>query len=154
MKVFLDTSVLFAALLKQHLSHTACVQWLQKVISHHVDAALACHSLAELYSTITRYPTQPRASGSFTWNLIARNVLLHCELIELTKEDYITVLESNAVNEIIGGTTYDALIAHAFMKSGADYLLTLNLKHFRRILPAHADRILAPDEAVRLLIND
>jgi predicted nucleic acid-binding protein len=40
--------------------------------------------------------------------------------------------------------TYDAVILYAAAKIGADQIITLNDRHFRRIRPDLADKIVAP----------
>ena len=50
MRVFLDTSVLVAGMLKGHPRHTVALSWLQR-IQQRIDVGLvAAHSLAELYA--------------------------------------------------------------------------------------------------------
>ena len=44
-----------------------------------------------------------------------------------------------------GGVVYDALIAQAAKKAGADRLLTLNETDFRRVWPDAAGRIASPE---------
>jgi predicted nucleic acid-binding protein len=59
-KVVFDTSVVVAALLPKHISHAACFVDLQAAKSRHIQGHLSTHSLAELYSVLTRMPGQPR----------------------------------------------------------------------------------------------
>jgi hypothetical protein len=49
-----------------------------------------------------------------------------------------------ATNNIEGGATYDALIAHAAVKAQAEKLLTFNVKHFKRVHPAIAHIVKEP----------
>lgn len=49
-----------------------------------------------------------------------------------------------AAQEISGGAVYDALILRVAVNANVDQIVTLNLRHFRRIAPALADRIAEP----------
>ncbi|MEM9218736.1 MAG: PIN domain-containing protein [Cyanobacteria bacterium P01_F01_bin.150] len=60
MKVLLDTSVMVAALLPQHPCHASCFSQLKAVESKQIKGYLSTHSLAEIYSVMTRMPSQPR----------------------------------------------------------------------------------------------
>jgi len=55
--------------------------------------------------------------------------------------DYRALLCRWADLEVAGGAVYDGLIARVAEKVGADRLLTLNLKHFRRVWPERASII-------------
>jgi predicted nucleic acid-binding protein len=61
-KVLFDTSVIVAASLPQHLNHTPCFIQLQEAKTAQIQGYLSTHSLAELYSVLTRMPSQPRMS--------------------------------------------------------------------------------------------
>lgn len=62
MKVLFDTSVIVAALLPQHPSHVPCFAQLHAVESGPAKGYLSTHSLAEVYSVMTRLPSQPKIS--------------------------------------------------------------------------------------------
>jgi len=149
MRVLFDTNILVAALVELHPFHEECLNWLEKAKLDEVSACMSCHSLAETYSQLTNMPIRPRITCAIAQKLILDDIIPYVQAIELTRTDYVEVIQRNVTQSIIGGTTYDALIAHAFLKSEADYLITSNLKHFRMILPAHSDRIIAPDEKIR-----
>jgi predicted nucleic acid-binding protein len=132
-KVLFDTSVLVAALIDSHANHTKAFPWLLKVKRGEVEGVVGIHTLAELYAILTSLPVQKKVPSTEVWRLIQDSVLSSFEIIQLTKDDYQFVLESLSQNNIRGGTTYDALIAHAAYKASADKLLTLNQSHFKRV---------------------
>jgi hypothetical protein len=68
--------------------------------------------------------------------LIFKDIIPHFQIIELDQNDYRTVLHILATNNIEGGATYDALIAHAAFKAQAEKLLTFNVKHFKKVYSA------------------
>ncbi len=145
MKVLLDTSVLVAAMVGNHPSHARASPWLQRVKDKKVEGTVAAHSLAELYSVLTSLPVQPRISPGAAWRLIRENILSNFEIVILSKADYLTTLQSLSENQISGGATYDALIAHASVKAKVDRLITLNPDDFRRVRPEIASRVFSPE---------
>jgi hypothetical protein len=76
------------------------------------------------------------------------NILSDFEIVTLSKADYRTVLQSLSENQISGGATYDALIAHASVKARVDRLITLNPDDFRRVRSEIASRVFSPGVSV------
>lgn len=105
---------------------------------------IAAHSLAEVYSILTRLPVQPRISPLAAHQLIQHNILGTFEIVTLTDVDYISLLNHLRAEGIAGGATYDALLLHAAWTSNVDQILTLNEKDFRRVYPILADKIATP----------
>ncbi len=132
MNVLFDTSVIVAALLPQHPSHPPCFIHLQAAKSAQIKGYLSTHSLAELYSVLTRMPSQPRISPKDAKRLIENN-LKYLETVVLDQADYQTAIVQMTALNLPGGGIFDALIAQAALKSAADRLLTLNPKHFTRL---------------------
>jgi predicted nucleic acid-binding protein len=56
MKVLMDTSVLIAGMLSDHVQHAQAQPWLARAKNGPVEAVVSGHSLAELYSVLTRPP--------------------------------------------------------------------------------------------------
>lgn len=144
MRVLLDTSVLVAAMVEAHPSHERALPWLQRAKQGELTAVIASHTLAELYSILTTLPVRPRISPSTAWHLIRENILLTLEVVALSKDDYRAVIEHLSQLGIVGGATYDALIAYAASKAAVDQLITLNQEDFRRVYPALSEKIAVP----------
>ncbi|MFQ5796842.1 MAG: type II toxin-antitoxin system VapC family toxin [Candidatus Bipolaricaulia bacterium] len=144
MKVLLDTSVLVAAMVEAHPAHERALPWLQRAKRKEVTTVVASHTLAELYAILTRLPVQPPISPAVAWQLIRENVLAALEVVSLSEDDYRAVLEHLSQMGIVGGATYDALIAYAASKATVDQLVTLNEKDFRRVYPDLSEQIVAP----------
>lgn len=143
MRSLFDTSVLVAGLVETHPQHSVALQVLTE--SRDGDVLLvAAHSLAETYATLTRIPRPLRVSAQQAMGLIEQNILPDFEVIALSQKDYVDALRYLAQHNLTGGVIYDALILHAGRKGDADRILTLNPRHFRRIDPALADRIVDP----------
>jgi predicted nucleic acid-binding protein len=142
MRTLFDTSAPVAMLIQIHPAHDRVMSWLRCA---EIDTRLiAAHSLAELYSILTTYPIRPRISPAAAQQMIDQSILSTFEIVQLSGMDYATVIAYLARQGITGGATYDALILSAAVKAGADQIVTLNEKHFRRIRPDLADNIIAP----------
>jgi predicted nucleic acid-binding protein len=131
-RTLFDTSVLVAAFEVSHPRHTVCLPWLQQAQTEQIHGLIATHTLAELYSVLTRLPVRPRISPELAQRLITEN-LERFEVIPLTTEDYQMVLAQMVNLNLTGGGIYDGLIAQAAVKAEANTLLTLNPNHFTRL---------------------
>jgi predicted nucleic acid-binding protein len=124
--------VLVAAFEVSHPRHTVCLPWLQQAQTEQIHGLIATHTLAELYSVLTRLPVRPRISPELAQRLITEN-LERFEVIPLTTEDYQMVLAQMVNLNLTGGGIYDGLIAQAAVKAEVNTLLTLNPNHFTRL---------------------
>jgi predicted nucleic acid-binding protein len=131
-RTLFDTSVLVAAFEVSHPRHTVCLPWLQQAQTEQIQGLIATHTLAELYSVLTRLPVRPRISPELAQRLITEN-LERFEVIPLTTEDYQMVLAQMVNLNLTGGGIYDGLIAQAAVKAEVNTLLTLNPNHFTRL---------------------
>ncbi len=112
MKVLFDTSVIVAASLPQHPSHAPCFAQLQAAKLLKIHRCLSTHSLAEVYSFLTRMPSQPRMSPTEAKTLIER-CLQYLEAIPLQTADYQSAIAQVTALKLPGGGIFDALIAQA-----------------------------------------
>jgi predicted nucleic acid-binding protein len=60
MKVFLDTSVLVAAVIKQHIAHDRAFALLDQVQNNKNEGIISAHTLAEMYVVLTKLPPPHR----------------------------------------------------------------------------------------------
>jgi len=144
MRILLDTSVLVAAMVEAHPAHEQGLAWLKRVTDGPDKGLVAAHSLAELYAVLTTLPVHPPISPSDAQQLIKHNVTEKLEVVFLSDQDYIQVIEHLAALGIVGGATYDALILRAAANAKVDLVVTLNEKDFQRVYPNLADKIVAP----------
>ncbi|RMD64853.1 type II toxin-antitoxin system VapC family toxin [Candidatus Parcubacteria bacterium] len=144
MRILLDTSVLVAAMVEAHPAHEQGLAWLKRVTSEADKGLVAAHSLAELYAVLTTLPVHPPISPLDAQQLIKHNVIEKLEIVFLSDQDYIQVIEHLAALGIVGGATYDALILRAAAKAKVDLVVTFNERDFQRVCPNLADRIVAP----------
>ena len=144
MRILLDTSVLVAAMVEAHPAHKQGLVWLKRVTDGPDKGVVAAHSLAELYAVLTTLPVHPPISPLDAQQLIKHNVTDRLEIVSLSDQDYIQVIEHLAGLGIVGGATYDALILRAAVNAEVDLVITLNEKDFQRVYPHLADKIVAP----------
>jgi toxin FitB len=97
-----DSSVLIPALVAGHEAHDVAFRAAQVV-----DASVG-HALVETYAVLTRLP-QPYTVSPAQAN-IALSSYIGTSLV-LSGADLVAVLERVATERVIGGATYDALIA-------------------------------------------
>jgi predicted nucleic acid-binding protein len=143
-KVLFDTSVVIAASLPQHPNHSACFACLlQSAQVQQFDGYLSTHSLAEIYSVLTRMPSQPRITPIAAQSIINSH-LQYLETVSLNAADYQLAIAQMTILQLPGGGIFDALIAQAALKISANRLLTLNPKHFTRLSPAIAQITVSP----------
>lgn len=142
MRLLFDTSTLVAALLKPHEAHSLAHSWLDQVLAGVHTGVLSAHSLAELYSTLTRMPLQPKLTATDALDLIRENVLSSFEIIGLTPADYMTILEDLQSRNLVGGVTYDALIMYIAIKASVDKVITLNGRDFMRLFPQFGGEVI------------
>jgi predicted nucleic acid-binding protein len=145
-RILFDTSMLVAAVVEGHPAHALAFPWLQRVKDKADAGIVAAHSLAEMYSILTRLPVRPSISPEVAREVITINILDTCEVIALSTADHVTLLNHLAGLKIAGGAVCDALLLHAAWKSGVDQVVTLNAHDFRRVYPALADKIVSPLE--------
>lgn len=142
MRLLFDTSTLIAALVEAHPAHPLAYQWLYSVKDGRHTGLISAHTLAELYSKLTHIPfasgVLPAAKAQL---MIETNVISLFEIVPLSGDDYLTIIQQLANQTLNGGIIFDALIFYAAIKSGADQLVTLNPKHFRQIYPELANRV-------------
>ena len=132
MKVLFDTSVLVPAIVTRYDQHDICWRWLEDALSGQFQGVVSTHTLAELYSVLTRLPYRPAISRSIAQRQIREN-LQGFEKVALEVSDYDAAIDRMTLLNLPGGGIFDALIAQAAVKASVDVLLTLNPKHFVRL---------------------
>ncbi|MGA9352655.1 MAG: PIN domain-containing protein [Terriglobales bacterium] len=130
MKFFFDTSVLVAASVESHEHHERSL-----AVFSNADRSTACcaaHTLAELYSTLTRLPGKVRLRADEAL-LVLESVEQHLDIVWLDAREYRRAIRSAAAGGIVGGTIYDALLGWCALKAGATRILTWDTSDFRRL---------------------
>jgi len=140
-KYFFDTSVLVPALLDEHPHHPESLAAL--IRANKKNACCAAHSLAEVYSTLTRLPRTHRVSGDQAMLFLA-DLVERLTLIALDGSEYWAAIGEAAAQNISGGTIYDALLAKCALKAGAEIIYTWNVGDFERLGKQMARRLQTP----------
>lgn len=149
MRVLFDTSVLIASLVEAHPAHSVTYPWLQKVKQGQHIGLLSTHSLAELYSKLTRIPfTTGTLSAIEVGRIIESDISQTFQMISLSGAEYLAIIEHLTAQNLVGGIIFDALICYAGMKSNADQILTLNARHFHQIYPNLTSIIMEPSSEI------
>jgi len=138
---FFDTSVLVAAVTVQHVHHSPSLRAL--LDTGKAQARCAAHSLAELYSTLTRLPGNQRMDSDQAL-LIIDEMRSRFKAVFLDADEYYSVIAGAAAAGIVGGMIYDALIARCALKSRADVIYTWNTGHFQQLGSEVAKRLQSP----------
>ena len=141
MTEFFDTSVLVAAHLGDHPHHDRSLAALARATKE--TSACAAHSLAEVYSVLTRIPLRPAILPEQAMLFLA-DVRDRLSIIPLDESAYFDTLQSAAAGGITGGRIYDALLLRCAAKCDADAVYTWNAGHFQQIAPHLAHRIRTP----------
>jgi len=141
MKEFFDTSVLIGAFWRGHPHHQASLKLLS--VANKRKASCAMHTLAEVYATMTALPVKDLIPPDQAL-LFVQEVRDRLTVVTLTEEEYYTTIEQAAALHFTSVRIYDALLLRCAAKVKAETIYTWNLKHFRAINPALADRIQTP----------
>ena len=141
MKWFFDTSVLIPTFLEDHEHHEASLSAFLK--ADRPSASCAVHSLAEVYSTLTRLPGRHRLSGEQVL-LFLENIRERLTLVTLDPEEYSSAVQEAAAAGIVAGAVYDVLLAQCALKAHAETIYTWNVKDFLRINAEIAIRVKTP----------
>jgi predicted nucleic acid-binding protein len=139
MTVYLDTTVLVAAVVEDELCHEACLQLLRRK-----NIATWTHALAEAYSTLTGGRLGTRVSPAVANQLISA-LVPRLRLIELSANDVMqSIAEADAAG-VRGGALYDYLHVVAARKVGAVELHSINARHFEVVTRGEL-RVVAPHQ--------
>jgi predicted nucleic acid-binding protein len=140
-KYFFDTSVLVPALLDDHVHHAASFAALEKAEKR--NSCCGTHSLAEVYSTLTRMPGPQRTSAAEAM-LLLDSLSTRFTFITLDSMEYWTVIADSSEAGIVGGRIYDALLARCALKASAEIIYTWNTAHFLQLGDRVARRVRTP----------
>ncbi|MBI2067322.1 MAG: PIN domain-containing protein [Deltaproteobacteria bacterium] len=133
MLAVIDTSVLVAATVHHHIHEQASDRLLQQVYRKKLNAAIATHTIAEYYSTLTSYPGSPHLSPADVLQMLGNNIFPFFEVIDLTHKDYQNALQRVRDLNLRSGAIYDALIYQAALKKKIPTLYTWDLSDFSRL---------------------
>jgi len=140
-KGFLDSSVLVAVFYGDHVHHRASLDLF--ITFDRSTGCCGAHSLAEVYSTLTRMPGKHRISSEQAM-LFIDNIRERLSIISLSGDEYASALAASAALGIVGGAIYDAMLAHCALKAQAEAIYSWNGRHYSRCGPEVTHRLRTP----------
>jgi predicted nucleic acid-binding protein len=141
----LKTSVLVPVFYADHLHHEPSAKAFATALKQDF---CALHTPGEVYAVLTGLPIRPRIAGP-DGLAIVEQIRKKLTIISLSEDEYVSTIRSVA-ETVVGGATYDALIARCAIKAQADVLLTWNTRDFTRFGPDVARLVKTPLELRRL----
>ena len=93
MVVFFDTSVLVASSASGHNHFVQASAAMARVANGKDKGFVSQHSIAEVYSALTRMPVVPRIHPLEAARIIRDNILMNFETIAIEQEDYLEALK-------------------------------------------------------------
>jgi len=124
-----DTSVLVATVCSWHEHHKRTLAELARREHAAEELVLSSHSLAEAYAVLTRFPAPHRLRSADAVALLESN-WSETPAVHLTADETWRTLRRAQRRGVIGGQTYDMLIAASALKAGATTIVTWNERHF------------------------
>jgi predicted nucleic acid-binding protein len=144
MKAFFDTSVLVPVFYADHVHHAASIDLFIRFDK--TSGCCGAHSLAEVYSTLTRMPGRHRISAEQAMLFIG-SIRERLSMVALTGNEYADALEAAATRGIVGGAVYDALLAHCASKAKAETIYSWNERHYAQCGSEVTHRLRNPQQA-------
>ena len=141
MKAFFDTSVLVPVFYGDHVQHGSSLE-----LFIQFEPSTGCcgaHSLAEVYSTLTRMPGKHRISAAQAMLFIG-SIRERLSIIALEGDEYADALTTSAALGMVGGGIYDAMLAQCAMKAQAAAIYTWNIRHYELCGQEVARRLRTP----------
>lgn len=140
MTIYLDSTVLVAALVEDEPCHDACLLLLRRK-----NIATWTHALAEVFSTLTGGRLGTRASPAVANQLISA-MAPRLRMVELSASDVMLAIGQADLAGVRGGALYDYLHVIAARKADATELHTLNARHFEAVTRGIGPQVVAPDQ--------
>jgi predicted nucleic acid-binding protein len=141
MKAFFETSVLVPVFYGDHVHHEASMNLFIRFSKS--SGCCGTHSLAEVYSTLTRMPGKHRISGAQAV-LFIDGIRERLSIVSLDGEEYADVLRVSSILGIVGGGIYDALLARCALKADSETIYTWNRRHYVLCGPEVQNRVRVP----------
>ena len=141
MKAFFDTSVLVPGFYGDHQHHGASMERFLRFAKK--QACCGAHSLAEVYSSLTRMPGKHRISGEQAM-LFLSDMRERLTIVALDDQEYWHAIAGAATTGVVGGVIYDALLVHCALKAKAEIIYTWNVKHYGQFGSEAAKRVRTP----------
>jgi predicted nucleic acid-binding protein len=107
------------------------------------NGCCGAHSLAEVYSTLTRLPGRRRITSEQAMLFIG-SIRERLSIIALSGDEYANALQASSALGIVGGGVYDAMLAHCALKAQAETIYSWNGRHYAQCGPEVTQRLRTP----------
>ena len=141
MQAFFDTSVLVPIFYGDHPHHQDSLKLFIRFDKF--SGCCGAHSLAEVFSTLTRMPGKHRIGGEQAM-LFVGNIRERLSIITLDSNEYVNALEVSATAGILGGAIYDAILAQCAIKAEAEAIYSWNTRHYSQCGAEVTSRLRTP----------
>lgn len=128
MSVFLDSSILIAALVPSEQKHT---ESLARVMGGR--PLVYQHAFLETFAMLTGGRLGAKADADLVAKLIKETLLPRVRVLHLDEQEVVEALQAARRHGVRGGAVYDFMHLVAARKSGATVLCTLNLDDFQQL---------------------
>ena len=123
--IYLDTGVLVRGLLQAHPLHADCFRLID------ADAVSSCHSLAEVFNTLTGHFKIPNGTASQMVGSLPDQMKFEA----ISGQDYLNVIREARQRGIQGGIIYDAIHAEIARRLKVEKVISYNLTNFQHVAP-------------------
>ena len=141
-----DTSCMIAALCAWHEHHEAAAAELNQRLARGDTLIVAAPALAETYAVLTRLPSPHRLSAADALAVIDGSFMASHQIVALGARAYRALLRQAPAAGVLGGHTYDVVIARCGLDAKIAMLLTFNPKHFGW-LSEHSVQVIVPGKS-------
>ena len=149
--VFVDTSVLLAALIDFGSRSAAPLALFDRIVAAKDRPRTAWHCCLEVYSVATRLPEEYRLRPSEIAALIEEEVLGRFEVLDLPATARLEFLQGCARAGVHGGRLYDAHIAATARTARAKLVVTDNRRDFAGLEAGGTIRVADAAAALKLI---
>jgi predicted nucleic acid-binding protein len=140
-KAFFDSSVLVPVFYGDHEHHERSIAAFKKY--GRAQACCGAHTLAEVYSALTRMPGKHRISAEQAI-LFIETLRERLSVVSLDAEEYWHGLKRYADLGIVGSTIYDAMLGYCALKAKAETIYSWNTRHYQQLGPEIVNRLQTP----------
>lgn len=130
----IDTSVIVAAHVPRHGHHREAFRALEATLEAEERIILPMPALVEAYSVLTRFPPF-RLSPSDAFRVLKGSLEGVSQIATLSDQEAWPFFADLSKKQFAGRATYDSQIIACAVKAGAERILTLNARDFRRLTP-------------------
>ncbi len=125
-----DTNCMIAAVCAWHQHHAPARGEITRRLRAAEPMFIAAPAAVEAYAVLTRLPPPYRLASADALRLIEASFTSAGRLIALSAGSYVALLRRAAAEKIVGGRTYDAVIAECVLNETDVALLTFNEDDF------------------------